>query len=253
MSRDWTRTDARRFQDALRLPAIPWLQPVLPRLGLPPGLTNSNDLLRAAADDLNEARSHAEHDSDPTITATVLQVLRLLAAKTSPADADAFQRWALRHFICTEVPAALFAWRHVLIRATQPSGGIQPRVAPPPAVEALLPLVTTALLSPDTTDAAQEIRRLAPEPIADDIEIGLDLPSSAVTAIEIIDNEATIAALRLLSKHLSNVDCSAITDWAAEQAKALDLPVERFDWRRYLAPEPTCVDGPSAFRVNAFD
>jgi hypothetical protein len=198
------------------------------------------------AKEMEAAAAAWQVEEDPTIPAAILSSLRRLAEASSVADANAFQRWAQRHFVCSEAPIALYSWRQVLLRACLREGGMYERVPPPVALNQVLPKLCELLQGDRAQSAEKEILRLAPPPTTEDIELGLDVTSTAMRAVEIVRNEATVAALQLIAKTLSELERDDVAEWAARQANALDMPVNRVAWRVYLDPDPECVHGPPA-------
>jgi hypothetical protein len=206
-------------------------------------------VLASIADEARRQQA-ASPDGDPAaVERTVVHSLNRLASATSPEIARDLEQWARHHFLCRNVPTALYSWRQVLRRAIEPDGGMYARIPPPEPVAALIPEIRRLVGGePDGID--EELRRLAPPLSREDRELGLRLPAAAMTALEVSRNEATLAALRLIASRLRDGDVDRIAAWGAEQAEALDMPGDRLGGTALLKLDPECLDGPPALPVG---
>jgi len=251
MIREWTTADLRRWTGSLTLVTAPWLADVLGELGVRAGIARRRDLLAELRDQADAERAHLTDGDGARLAAIVSAALQRIAAQTSPDDAEAFQRWTRRHFICRDLPPALYTWREVLRHARRPGSGMYERIEPPPACAALVAAAAGVVADEHWQVVENRIRALAPPPTADDEEIGLDFSSEARTAIETLHREATVTALIRISGTADAEQRRAIGEWAEAQARALDLPAETLEGARLLATYPECVDGPPAILIAA--
>ncbi|WP_218082207.1 hypothetical protein [Anthocerotibacter panamensis] len=248
---------------ALRLPSLPWVQPFLPRLGLPQAIVEHPEVLvplhaQAVAEFKALYRANAGLGYVPGLEAHIARevitgVLRRLAQEVGEQVAIDFERWARRHVVCREIDRGLRDWRRLLLHAyrflieDRQFYQEHPEKAPPAPPEALVPLI---LLTADLADIAKvdrldaEIRHHAPPPTEEDAE-GLDMSMDAMTVEFIINNEQTIAVLRSLAAHLNAEERAEAVAWATSQINQYEGQTLSA-LEECLQTEPPCSDVPPA-------
>lgn len=250
MTRSWTREDFRRWVEALTLAAECWLADVLLSLGIRPALASRHELFEVLRDEAIAQGSHWSREDDPAIAAAAGSALRQLAAASSVDDAKSFQRWSRRHFICRDAPIALFVWRQVLRHSSRPAGGMYVRVPPPEPIAAAVDQAAKLVSDEQTKLVEDRIGALAPPLSESDIEIGLDLPSQALAAIEVVRGEATATALVRLATSFTADERKLVARWGEMQAAALNIPPDRLGGERFISEEPACADAPPAVIIE---
>ncbi|WP_218079323.1 hypothetical protein [Anthocerotibacter panamensis] len=268
----WDDDKEREWLRSLKLPSLPWVQPFLPRLGLPQAIVEHPEVLiplhaQAVAEFKALYRANAGLGYVPGLEAHIARevmtgVLRRLAQEVGEQTAIDFERWARRHVVCNEIDIGLRDWWGVLLDAyralieDRQYYQEHPEKAPPAPPKALVPLLPLAAGFADLVQGKQldaEIRHHAPPPTEEDAE-GLDMSLDAMIIESIINNEQTIAVLRALAAHLNAEERAEVVAWATSQINQ-DEDLIPAAWRQDQIPsaleeclqaEPPCSDVPPA-------
>jgi hypothetical protein len=246
----WSRNDAALWSEGLRLVSRPWLSTQLETLGIERRLATRSELLRAAWTEALENPALVGRIDGPAVGDAVMECLSHLAAATSAEDANGLQQWLERHFMCREMPIAMYTWKAVLVRAGADPGGMYARVDPPDALNRLLPEIATLLDEQGLDGFERDLRLLGPPATAEDLDIGLTESADVLRAREIANNERTSAALRLLSVSLDPEERMAVAGWAEEQAVQLDMVADRLGGVSWLDDSLACPDAPPTVRIR---
>jgi hypothetical protein len=245
---------ADEWLDALRIPTLAWVHPLLPSLGLPSGLVDKRQALRSthaqAVQELSALRDAvAEVESFPGLDGAVtreliIRAMHRLGALVGVDNAVAFERWARTQLVSHDAVVTLFAWRIALLRYLRAPTDLADT---PPAALARSREQLDLLLSEERGRQLDELlRKHAPSPSEDERAIGLDQNADALRVKEIVWNRWTIEALGLLADALDDAECDQVAEWAARQMPPIANAPSLKQLRRLLEPEKLFADAQPA-------
>jgi hypothetical protein len=240
----WTREDQQRWLDGLGMLARPWLAPILVELGLPERLAGANEILQRAHRRALNIDCAEPALVDAQIRRLVSAAMAVIADKSSLPDAQMIQRWLEKNVVCRDLPAALFDWWAVLLRACDEPGGLYQRVPPPSVIAERLGEICEWLDDAGCQRIERQIYQLAPPVSEAEAELGLHVPAHALTAAKIVRNRRTASTLQRIATQLTAPQRADVLRWARDQARELRLAESSLVGTKYLEPRPECAKGP---------
>ena len=229
----WPEGAGRRWLDALSIPARDWARPLVGELGLPDAIARRPEALAGIAEDAARRREELQRETQPAHGAggldsamtreVVIHAVHQLADAYSSDDARAFERWARLHVV--EPDPGVWAWQLVFTHWLAQGDGADA----PAAVRRERDFIDGCVGPEASERLAARVREVAPEPTAEDREVGSEVPREAGIAQEVIERERTLKSLRRLREQADAGAIDEIARWAREAAEALRLPGEIAD------------------------
>lgn len=264
-NRLWRSSDEFNWLGAMSLPALSWVRPFLPLLGLPAVLVERPDIWtpiykEMILDQRNRSRELSnlaievrEQAEAQLLHQVITKALFKLADRLGQEVAVEFEHWVRRHFLCHEVELAMNAWLSVLRAACDPPGSRCDQVPPIVVLLPILPEIKNLVSLQHRTEINEAIEKVVPPPPYEQIPYEKMTTCYETLLVQKAAQQAsTMKALQTIASRLNDKDRTQVIAWAVAQAEAIRPTIKpRLKGNKYLQTKLPCSDLPSVFDLPA--
>jgi hypothetical protein len=257
---------------AVSVVAIPWVKPFLTEMGLPEPIVQQPQLLQPIYEKMIATQKFIE-DSECKALApgnpieyhvrivpesalkALIGALQEISEQLGRTVAIDFEHWLRRHFLCDEIRTAMRHWGYVLGDACFTPDPDNPRLIPPPAFMDRFFSRIEPLISYWHIDLLQErLQQAVPQRSAEELAMsdGEIIQSRGDNLVEeVIRQESTMEALKILAKELNEPEKQEFIIWAQKQADVISVADSKGLYEdTYLRVERPFANSPSLLDLS---